>query len=335
MKKFICLLTIFLTSFFYAGIADVWADVQDSNPSHQANTGFLPDLSEFNIDIEKPKKDISNSLNTAKPLRESFKQAIGEIKNSLTAVKENRNDETLSKLHRVFSDNIVAIERKMVGVIKEKDRISDAFTVIEREFGTAEKRLESKLQEISSNSQLNSNKINELNKKASELARKYQEEPTDELKDELYQLKKQLDVLNYNNQKIPGQLEGMKRALVMVEKQGKYYSRLGNHVGQLLDKLNVEREKFSSAAEVCNLLLNITVASRGISADGTSVQWGEQVQDVWNMVNSFSGIMDEVTSELTNFLASSPDETSLEMFVTTTDESFEDWITKQAEKSYY
>ena len=70
MKRFICILTIFLTSCIYAGITDVWAAVQDSNPSHQANTGFLPDLSEFNIDIEKQKDREEVRHSTKKPFNQ-------------------------------------------------------------------------------------------------------------------------------------------------------------------------------------------------------------------------------------------------------------------------
>ncbi len=82
------------------------------------------------------------------------------------------------------------------------------------------------------------------------------------------------------------------------------------------------------------MLLNITVASRGFSEDGTAIEWHKEVQNVWDMVGSFSGIMDQVTSELTNFLGAAPDGKSIEMYEVKLNEGVEEWIAKQAEKYY-
>ncbi len=272
MKILIVFVTFFGLFFVLHGNENVFATDNIKTTEFQAKTGFLPDISEFKINIEKPKEEINNSLNTAKPLRDSFSQAIEEIKGALEEVKKNRTPDTMEQLHNVFSKNISAIEKKMVGVIKEKDKINDSFEAINREFAKAKVSLEKRLQALSGEIQTNSVKLEELNKRSSELARKYLEQRTDDIKDELYQLKKHIDALTYSNQQAPGQIEGIKRALAMLDQQGKFYNRLGSHVDNLLDKLDVERQKFSSAGEVCSLLLNITVASRGFSEDGTAIE---------------------------------------------------------------
>ena len=131
MKKLsFSIISFLVLSLMFVGNVAVQASL-DGKPAgdYQGKTGFLPDISKFKIDIEKPKKEIHHSLDSAKPLRESFRQAIGEIQTSLEAVKQDRTPETQRQLHSVFSKNILRIEKRMVGVTKEKYRIKDSFDV--------------------------------------------------------------------------------------------------------------------------------------------------------------------------------------------------------------
>ncbi|ODS34094.1 MAG: Chromosome partition protein Smc [Candidatus Scalindua rubra] len=336
MKKLsFSVITLLVLSFMFIGNMAVQASV-DGKPStdYQGKTGFLPDISEFKIDIEKPKKEIHNSLNTAKPLRESFHQAIEEIQTSLEAVKQNRTPETQRQLHNVFSKNIFKIEKKMVGVTKEKYRIKDSFEEIDREFKRAKGSLDSKLQKLSEDTEINSKMLEELQKKSGELARRYLENPTDELKSELDMLRKQRDSLSYSTQQIPGQVDGIKKAVAMLDKQGTYYHQLGNHVDHLLEKLDVQRQKFASVAEVYNMLVGISETTWSFSGDTTPTEWYAQVEEVWNIVDSFSGIMDEVTDELTKFSSASIDGNSIEIMEVNWNDDLEEWIKKQAETYY-
>ncbi|MFQ5964351.1 MAG: hypothetical protein ACE5KZ_08715 [Candidatus Scalinduaceae bacterium] len=332
MKKLSCVMSFMVLSFIFVNNIVVHASVERKQSSDfQGRTGFLPDISEFKINIEKPKKEIRNSLNTAKPLRKSLNQATEEIKAALEAVKQNRTQETLDQLQFVFSESIYKIDEKMVGVIKEKDRIKDSFKEIDRELEKAKTSLGAKLQKLSDDAKINSGKLEELQKKSSELARKYMDEQTDELKEELYLLKNKIDTFTYSNQQTPGQIEVINKAVAMVDGKRIFYRKLSSHTEHLLDKLNVERQKFSSAAEVCRMMMIFTVPESGLSGDGTAIELYTQVQDVWDTVDGFSGIMNQVTDELTRFLVNNPDGKSIEIDGIKWNDDLEEWITKQAE----
>ena len=329
MKKLIfgTLTMLALTSMF-TGSVTVQASVNGGQQTeYQGKTGFLPELTEFKVDIEESKKTINNSLNTAKPLRESFHHAIGEIKGALTAVKNDRNPATQRKLHEVFSSNIIQIEKKMVGVTKEKYRIKDSFKEIDREFGRVNHSLNEKKQKFSNDMEINSRKIKDLQKESGELARKYLESPSDELKNRLGDLKKEMEYLNYGNQQSPGQAEGIEKALAMLDKRGTFYHQLGNNVEELLEKLDIERQKFASVAEVYNMLVGISETTWSSTGDATPAEWYAQVDEVWTIVDSFTSIMDEVTDELLKFSDSAE---SLDVVVMR-DDDMDDHIKKMAE----
>ena len=332
MKKLIFgTLTILVLTSVFTGNMTVQASVDSSETAeYQGKTGFLPELSEFKVDIEKSKKAINNSLNTAKPLRESFHHAIGEIKGALTAVKQNRNPDTQRRLHEVFSDNIIKIEKKMVGVTKEKYRIRDSFTQIEREFLRVDSSLKDKQQGFVDDEKKNSKEIKALQKESGELARRYMEDPSDETKARLDDLRKQRDALNYRNQQIPGQAQGIEKAQAMLEKRGAFYHQLGNNVSNLLEKLDIQRQKFASVAGVYNMLVGISETTWSASGDATPTEWYVQVDEVWNIVDSFTGIMDEVTDELLKFSDSSQ---PLDIVVMR-DDDLDEWIKQQAEKYF-
>ena len=336
MKRLsIRVLTLLLLSFMFIGniMAQVSVDGK-STTDYQGKTGFLPDISEFKINIEKPKEEIHNSLNSAKPLRESFRLAINEIQESLEAVKQNRTPETQRKLHNAFSKNIFQIEKKMVGVTKEKYRIKDSFEEIEREFRRAGGSLNNKLEKLSDDSEMNSTKLKELEKESGELARRYLENPSDELKSKLDILRKERDSIGYKAKQIPGQTEGIKKATVMLDKQSEYYRQLGNHVDHLLEKLDVQRQKFASVAEVYNMLVGISETTWSFSGDTTPTEWYAQVEEVWTIVDNFSEIMDKVTDELTKFSSDSIEGSSIEIVEVNWNDDLEKWINEQAEKHY-
>jgi hypothetical protein len=330
MKKLIFgTLTMLALSPMFAGSMTVQASVNGGQQAeYQGKTGFLPELSEFKVDIEESKKTINNSLNTAKPLRESFHHAIGEIKGALTAVKHDRNPDTQRKLHEVFSSNIIKIEKRMVGVTKEKYRIKDSFKEIDREFMRVNHSLNEKKQKFSNDMAMNSKKIKKLQKESGELARRYLESPSDELKNKLDDLKKEMEYLNYGNQQIPGQSQGIEKALTMLGKRGTFYHRLGNNVDELLEKLDIQRQKFASVAEVYNMLVGISETTWSSTGDATPAEWYAQVDEVWTIVDSFTSIMDEVTDELLKVSDSSAE--SLEIVVMR-DDNMDEWIRKQAE----
>lgn len=301
---------------------------------YQGKTGFLPDISEFKINIEKPKKEIRNSLNSAKPLRESFRQAIEEIQTSLEAVKQERTPETQRQLHNVFSKNIFKIEKKMVGVTKEKYRIKDSFEEIDREFKRAKVSLNNKLQKLSDDAEINSRTLEELQKESGELARRYLEAPSEELRSKLDILRKERDSIGYRTKQIPGQIDGIEKALGMLDKQGTFYRQLGNHVDHLLEKLDVQRQKFASVAEVYNMLVGISETTWSFSGDTTPTEWYAQVEEVWTIVDSFSGIMDKVTDELTKFSSASVNGEPVEIIEVNWSDDLDEWIEKQAEKHF-
>ncbi len=336
MKKIIFgTLTMLVLSLIFYGNMEVWASVDGLQPTdYQGKTGFLPDISEFKIDIEKPKKEIHNSLNTAKPLRESFRKAIEEIQTSLEAVKQDRTPETQRQLHNVFSKNILKIEKRMVGVTKEKHRIKDSFEEIGREFGRAKGTLDSKLKRLSDDTEINTRTLSELQKKSGEMARRYVESPTDELKEKLDLLRKEIDSVNYRNKQVPGQIDGVKKAVAMLDRQGNFYSQLGNHVDHLLDKLDVQRQKFATVAGVYNMLVNVSETAWSSTGDTTPTEWYAEVQEVWTIVDSFSSIMDKVTDELTRFSSASIDENSIDVIEVHYEDNLDDWIKSQAEKYY-
>ncbi len=334
-KKSFCRITLLVLSFLIIGNMTVLASINDKpSNNYQGKTGFLPDISEFKIDIEKPKKEIHNSLNTAKPLRESFRQAIDEIQESLEAVKRDRTPETQRQLHSVFSKNIVKIENKMLGVTKEKYRIKDSFQEIDREFKKAEESLKNKLQKLTENADTNSEKLEELQKESGELARRYLENPSEELKSKLDLLRKEGDSISYRTKQIPGQMVGIKKAVAMLGKQGTFYHQLGNHVDHLLDKLDVQGQKFASLAEVYNMLVGISETTWSFSGDTTPTEWYAQVEEVWTIVDSFTGIMDEVTDELTMFSSDTVGGDSIEIIEVNWNDDLDDWIKQQAEKYY-
>lgn len=336
MKKLsFSVITFLVLTFMFVGNVSVRASV-DSNPSggYQGKTGFLPDISEFKIDIEKPKKEIHHSLNSAKPLRESFRQAIEEIQTSLEAVKHDRTPETQRQLHNVFSKNILRIEKKMVGVTKEKYRIKDSFEDIDREFKRAENSLNSKLRKLSDDAEINSKILEELQKKSGELARRHLENPSDELRDKLDLLRKEMDSIIYRNKQIPGQIDGIEKAVAMIDKQGIFYSQLGNHVDHLLDKLDVQRQKFATVADVYNMLVTVSETTWSSTGDATPTEWYAEVQEVWTIVDSFSEIMDKVTDELTRFSSDSLGGNSIEIIEVHYNDNLDDWIKSQAEKYY-
>jgi len=323
--------TMLVLSFLLIGNMTVQASVDGKRSTdYQGKTGFLPDISEFKIDIEKPKENINNSLNTAKPLRESFHHAIGEIKGALTTVKQDRTPETQRQLHNVFSKNIIKIEQKMVGVTKEKYRISDSFKEIDREFNRAKVSLNDKLHELSNDAEVKSKKLEELQKESGKLARRYLENPSDELKSRLDDLRKQRDSLNYSSQQIPGQIDGIKKAVVMLDKKNAFYHQLGSHVDHLLEKLDVQRQKFATVAEVYNMLAGISETAWSSTGDATPTEWYAQVQEVWTIVDSFSEIMDDVTDELMRLSDASEDvNTEIDW-----NDDIDEWIKKQAEKYF-
>ncbi len=326
---------LLIMSFMLNGNITAQASVDGKHATdYQGKTGFLPDISEFKINIEKPKEEIHNSLNSAKPLRESFKQAINEIQESLEAVKQNRTPETQRKLHNAFSKNIFKIEKKMVGVTKEKYRIKDSFEEIDREFKRAEDLLNDKLQKLSNETEKNSKEIKELEKRSGELARRYLENPSDELKNKLDTLKKERDSIGYRTRQIPGQMQGIEKATAMLDKQGVYYQQLGNHVDHLLEKLDVQRQKFASVADVYNMLVGISETTWSFSGDTTPTEWYAQVEEVWTIVDSFSEIMDKVTDELTKFSSASTDGGSIEIVEVNWNDDLEEWIKEQAEKHF-
>ena len=336
MKKLSLSIISFLAlSLMFAGNVAVQAS-GDSAPAgdYQGKTGFLPDISKFKIDIEKPKNEIHHSLDSAKPLRESFRQAIGEIQTSLEAVKQNRTPETQRQLHSVFSESILRIEKKMVGVTKEKYRIKDSFEEIDREFVRAEDSLNSKLKKLSDESEMNLKTLEELQKRSGKLARRHMETPSDELREKLEKLRKEMDSVSYRNKQIPGQVGGIEKAVAMIDKQGTYYNQLGNHVDHLLDKLDVQRQKFSTVADVYNMLVNVSETTWSSTGDGTPTEWYAEVQEVWTIVDSFSSIMDKVTDELTRFSNESLDGNSIEIIEVNYNENLDDWIKGQAEKYY-
>ncbi len=336
MKKIsIGILILLLLPFVLASniMAQVSVDAK-STADYQGKTGFLPDISEFKINIEKPKEEIHNSLNSAKPLRESFRQAINEIQESLEAVKQNRTPETQRELHNAFSKNIFKIEKKMVGVTKEKYRIKDSFEEIDREFIRAGGSLNNKLEKLSGDAEINKIKLKELEKKSGELARRYLESPSDELKNKLDDLRKERDKVGYRTNQIPNQTEGIKKATVMLGKQSEYYRQLGNHVDHLLEKLDVQRQKFASVAEVYNMLVGISETTWSFSGDTTPTEWYAQVEEVWTIVDNFSEIMDKVTDELTKFSADSIDGNSIEIVGVNWNDDLEKWINEQAERHY-
>ncbi len=336
MKKIsFSVITLLVLSFMFVGNMTVRASV-DGKPSgdYRGKTGFLPDISEFKIDIEKPKKEIHNSLNTAKPLRESFHQAIEEIQTSLEAVKQDRTPESQRQLHNVFSKNILKIEKKMVGVTKEKYRIKDSFEEIDREFKRAEDSLNSKLSKLSDDAETNSTMLEELQKKSGKLARRHLESPSDKLRDKLDLLRKEMDSVSYRNKQIPGQIDGIEKAVAMIDKQGTFYNQLGSHVDHLLDKLDVQRQKFSTVADVYNMLVNVSESTWSSTGDTTPTEWYAEIQEVWTIVDSFSEIMDEVTDELTKFSSDSLDGNSIELVEVHYNDNLEDWIKNQAEKYY-
>lgn len=334
-KTSLGILTLLLLLLLLTGNITAEASV-DNKPTgnYQGKTGFLPDISEFKINIEKPKEEIHNSLNSAKPLRESFRQAINEIQDSLEAVKQDRTPETQRQLHNAFSKNIFKIEKKMVGVTKEKYRIKDSFEEIDREFKRAEDLLKNKLQNLSNDSEMNSKQLKELEIKSGDLARRYLEEPSDELKSRLDSLKKERDSIGYRTRQIPGQIEGIKKAVVMLEKQGVYYHQLGNHVDHLLEKLDVQRQKFASVAEVYNMLVGISETTWSFSGDTTPTEWYAQVEEVWTIVDSFSEIMDKVTDELTKFSSASTDGSTIQIVEVDWNDDLDEWIKEQAEKHF-
>ena len=334
-KNSLRVLTLLLLSFMLNGniIAQVSVDGK-STTDYQGKTGFLPDISEFKINIEKPKEEIHNSLNSAKPLRESFKQAINEIQESLEAVKQDRTPETQRQLHNAFSKNIFKIEKKMVGVTKEKYRIKDSFEEIDREFRRAGSSLNNKLEKLSDDADMNSMKLKELEKKSGELARRYLENPSDELKSKLDILRKDRASIGYRTKQIPGQAEGIKKATAMLDKQGVYYRQLGNHVDHLLEKLDVQRQKFASVAEVYNMLVGISETTWSFSGDTTPTEWYAQVEEVWTIVDNFSEIMEKVTDELTTFSADSIEENSIEIVEVNWNDDLDKWINEQAENNF-
>jgi len=328
-------ITILILLLIFTGNVTIQASV-DGNPSenYQGKTGFLPDISKFKIDIEKPKKEIHHSLDTAKPLRESFHQAIDEIQTSLKAVKDNRTPETQRQLHSAFSRNILRIEKKMVGVTKEKYRIKDSFEEIDREFVRAESSLSSKLRNLTDGAALNAEELKELHKKTGELARRHMENPSEELREKLDTLRKEMDTVSYRNKQIPGQIDGIEKAVAMIEKQGTYYNQLGDHVDHLLDKLDVQRQKFSTVADVYNMLVNVSETTWSSTGDATPTEWYAEVQEVWTIVDSFSDIMDKVTDELTRFSSDPHDGNSIEIVEVYYNDNLDDWIKSQAEKYY-
>lgn len=328
-------IALLVLSLIFVDNVSVRASV-DGKPSgnYQGKTGFLPDISEFKIDIEKPKKEIHHSLNTAKPLRESFRKAIEEIQTSLEAVRQGRTPETQRQLHNVFSKNILKIEKKMVGVTKEKYRIKDSFEEIDREFKRAEDSLNSKLRKLSDDTKINSKKLEGLQKKSGELARRHLESPSDELRNKLDLLKKEMDSVSYRNKQIPGQIYGIEKAVAMLDKQGIFYRQLGNHVDHLLDKLDVQRQKFATVADVYNMLVNVSETTWSSTGDATPAEWYAEVQEVWTIVDSFSEIMDKVTDELTKFSSDTLDEDSIEIVEVRYKDNLDDWIKSQAEMYY-
>ena len=116
----------------------------------------------------------------------------------------------------------------------------------------------------------------------------------------------------------------------MLEKRGTFYHRLGNNVDNLLEKLDIQRQKFASVAEVYNMLVGISETTWSSSGDATPTEWYAQVEEVWTIVDSFTGIMDEVTDELLKFSDSSE---SLDIVVMR-DDDIDEWIKKQAEKYF-
>jgi hypothetical protein len=219
----------------------------------------------------------------------------------------------------------------MLGVTKEKYRIKDSFQEIDREFKKAEESLKNKLQKLTEDAGTNSGKLEELRKESSELARRYLENPSEELKSKLDLLKKEGESISYRNKQIPGQIEGIKKAVVMLDKQGNFYHQLGNHVDHLLDKLDVQSQKFASLAEVYNMLVGISETTWSFSGDTTPTEWYAQVEEVWAIVDSFTGIMDEVTDELTKFSSDSIGGESIEIIEVNWNDDLDEWIKQQAE----
>ena len=185
-----------------------------------------------------------------------------------------------------------------------------------------------KKQKFSNDMAMNSKKIKKLQKESGELARRYLESPSDELKNKLDDLKKEMEYLNYGNQQIPGQSQGIEKALTMLGKRGTFYHRLGNNVDELLEKLDIQRQKFASVAEVYNMLVGISETTWSSTGDATPAEWYAQVDEVWTIVDSFTSIMDEVTDELLKVSDSSAE--SLEIVVMR-DDNMDEWIRKQAE----
>lgn len=334
-KMSFSVITLLVLSVLFSGNAAVRAAVDDKrHADFRGKTGFLPDISEFKIDIEKPKKEIHHSLNSAKPLRESFRQAIEEIQESLDAVKQDRAPETQRQLHNVFSKNIFKIEKKMVGVTKEKYRIMDSFEEIDREFKRAKVSLNNKLQELSEDTEENSKILEELRKESGELARRYLEEPSDELKAKLETLRKERDSVGYRAKQMPGQIDGIKKAVAMLDKNGTFYGQLGNHVDHLLEKLDVQRQKFATVAEVYNMLVNVSETTWSSTGDTTPAELYAEVEEVWTIVDNFSGIMDKVTDELTKFSSASVDGDPIAIVEVNWNDDLDEWIRQQAEKHF-
>ena len=113
----------------------------------------------------------------------------------------------------------------------------------------------------------------------------------------------------------------------MLDKRGTFYHQLGNNVEELLEKLDIERQKFASVAEVYNMLVGISETTWSSTGDATPAEWYAQVDEVWTIVDSFTCIMDEVTDELLKFSDSAE---SLDVVVMR-DDDMDDHIKKMAE----
>ncbi len=82
------------------------------------------------------------------------------------------------------------------------------------------------------------------------------------------------------------------------------------------------------------MLVGISGATWSFSGDTTPTEWYAQVEEVWTIVDSFTGIMDEVTDELTKFSSDSVGGDSIEIIEVNWNDDLDDWIKQQAENYY-
>lgn len=307
----------------------LFAAVSADDNNLQGKTGFLPELENFKVDIEKEKKNITNALSKTKPLTEEFKSAAGELKQALTSAKQDLNPKTISELEHTFAERLNKISSKMAAVLGERPRLQDAFQEIDREFGDSVEWIDQQVNKRTDELQITAEKLKKLKKEAAKIAREYKsvENPSNELRNKLLAFKDEIALLEYNLRSSTNEQGSLKNAGDQLKKAKEGYRNLGKHVDLLVAKLGIERSKYDRITEMRIRISSIKKGLYGLSSetDG-AIAWATQIQDLWSIVDNFSTLEVEVGNVLNTMIEIPSDMFDYQQFAFGYDNDLDDWI---------